>query len=392
MAKLKLITITLGIIAIVLLSTFVAVENSSQIQSSAPKFFVGVEVGWLANVAQCKAVIDQVKNYTNLLIIASPLITGHEATLNETCDYATNAGMYVMAYFSMQMFPDTVDNNSQTGIPDFRPFIWMLKAKERYNDHFLGVYFNDEAGGQVLDSNNTKTFGPQPNYSEIANIFIQSNTAKMDIYKYFGYPNGVPIFTSDYGLYWFDYKSGFDVVLAQFGWNNSRLTQIALTRGAAKIQNKDWGAIITWTYNVPPYLESGAQLYEDLVLAYNSGARYAAVYDAANLYANSTLTKDHYNALKEFWSYIQQNPDKQGSQKADTALVLPQDYGFGFRSANDSVWGIKPDPKTAKMYADVQGLLREFGSGLDIVYGEAEYNATITNSYDKILTWTNGSP
>jgi hypothetical protein len=196
---------------------------------------------------------------------------------------------------------------------------------------------------------------------------------------------GVSMFTSDYGLYWFDYKTGFDVVMAQFGWNNSRPLQIALTRGAANVQGKDWGAIVTWTTDQPPYLEGSSQLYQDLVLAYESGAKYAAVYDASNNFLSTTLTPDHYNALKDFWNYVQANPNKQGILKADTALALPQNYGFGFRSTNDSVWGIKPDNMTAQVYKDVQSFLSEYGSRLDLVYDDATFNSITTSKYSKII-------
>ena len=63
---------------------------------------------------------------------------------------------------------------------------------------------------------------------------------------------GIKTFTSDYRLYWFDYLGGFDVMLAQFGWNNTVMQEIALARGAAKLQNKTWGTIITWKYDQPP--------------------------------------------------------------------------------------------------------------------------------------------
>jgi hypothetical protein len=393
MAKLKIITLALGLIAIVLLSLFLTAENFfSDRPDSPPKFFVGIEIGWLANVNECKAIIDKVKDYTNLVIIASPSITGKEAALNETCDYAYKAGMYFMAYFSMQIFPDnyTLTNSTEMPSSTLRPFMWEMVAKQKYGNQFLGVYFNDEPGGQVLDSKVIVTPAEPVNYTAIADAYVQRTTQRMDVYSYLRDRGvGAPVFTSDYGLYWFDYQAGFDVVLAQFGWNNSRLIQIGLTRGAAKVQNRYWGAIVTWTYDVPPYLETGVELYEDLALAYDSGAKYAAIYDSSINYTDTTLTEDHFTALKNFWTYMQQNPDMQGILDADAALVLPQDYGFGFRSPVDSVWGVKPDSTTAKMYADVHNLLSEYGSGLDIVYGEAEYNIAITRSYSKVLTWTN---
>jgi len=82
------------------------------------------------------------------------------------------------------------------------------------------------------------------------------------------------LFSSDYALYWFDYKAGYDVIFAEFGWNYSRPLNVALCRGAASAQKKEWGVMITWTYDEPPHLESGEKLYEDMVFAYENGAKY----------------------------------------------------------------------------------------------------------------------
>ena len=93
---------------------------------------------------------------------------------------------------------------------------------------------------------------------------------------------GIDVLTADYGLYWFDYQAGYDAVLAEFGWNNSREQQIALVRGGARTFDRDWGAMITWTYSNftgSPYIESGPELFDDLLLAYNNGAKYAIVFD-----------------------------------------------------------------------------------------------------------------
>ena len=198
------------------------------------------------------------------------------------------------------------------------------------------------------------------------------------------------LFTSDYALYWFDYELGYDTVLTQFGWNNSRQMQLSLTRGAANVQNKLWGAIVTWTYNQSPYLESGAQMYDDMVLAYNSGASYIAVYDSSQNYTSTTLTQEHFDALESFWNYVQHNPGKHGSIKTDQAVVLPQEYGFGFRSPNDSVWQYhQVDTWTQKMYKDVTNLVNQFNSSLDIVYSDPEFKNLIQSKYNKILYWPN---
>ena len=89
-------------------------------------------------------------------------------------------------------------------------------------------------------------------------------------------------FTSDYGLYWFDYKAGYYVVFAELGGNNgSRQLPISLCRGAATSQGKEWGVMITTRFYDGRILESGPELYDDLVLGYNSGAKVAVVFDYA---------------------------------------------------------------------------------------------------------------
>ena len=93
---------------------------------------------------------------------------------------------------------------------------------------------------------------------------------------------GIRTFTSDYVLYWFDYLGGYDVILAQFGWNNSYIQDIALVRGAARLQGKSWGAIITWKYTEPPYLASGEEIYNQMCTAYEAGAEYVVIFIVFN--------------------------------------------------------------------------------------------------------------
>ena len=368
---------------------------AKQTEGASKPFYVGIETGWNANVSQCEALIDQVKNYTNLYIIASPLILRNETMLNEVCDYAYNAGMYIMPAWYQDLF------NTSLG---YAPASWFTTAKERYGDKLLGIYFYDEPGGSQLDetinftSNNAYNETSQPiSYQDYADWYFQIWTQG----------NGVPVaanltrslgsslFTSDYALYWFDYELGYNTVLAEFGWNNSRPLQVSLVRGAAEAQNKSWGAIVTWTYDQAPYLETPSQMYNDMVLAYHSGASYVAIYDSSKNYVNTTLTNpEYFNKLKEFWNYVQQNPGKQGSLKADTALVLPQNYAFGFRSPTDSVWqyhtttGWTQDKIwTQKMYNDTTALISQKGSKLDVVYSDPQFQQAIKKAYSNVLNW-----
>ncbi len=336
--------------------------------------------------------IDKVKNYTNLFVIASPLILSDEALLNDTCDYAFKAGLYFLpAYYQDTNLPINSSSNP------YIPALWFAAAKERYGDRLLGIYFYDEPSGSQLDKNNEIIPNPvlQPNqaksYLDYANydfwLWTHGDNGVQAVANFTHSLNST-VFTSDYGLYWFDYELGYDTILAQFGWNNSRPLQIALTRGAAAVQNKTWGATITWTFGQPPYLESGAQMYNDMVLAYDSGASYIAVYDSSQNYTSTTLKQEHFDALKEFWTYVQHNPGKHGSLNANTALVLPQDYGFGFRTPTDSVWQYhQADNWTQKLYSDVTNLINQYGSRIDIVYSDPEFQNSTNSKFRKILYW-----
>ena len=380
------------LVALVFLSfllAFTLLSPAKQTPGASKPFYVGIETGWNSTVADCKALIDKVKDYTNLFIIASPYILSNETLLNQTCDYAYKAGMYFMpAYYQ--------DLNSP-GYIGYTPESWFTSAKVRYGDRLLGIYFYDEPGGIQLDetvnltSNSFYNATSQPtSYVDYANWYfhIWTEGQGVPVAANFTHSLHSSLFTSDYALYWFDYKLGYDTVLAQFGWNNSRQLQISQLRGSAQVQDKTWGAIITWTYNQAPYLESGPQMYSDMVLAYNSGATYIAVYDSSQNYTSTTLTQGHFDALKDFWSYVKNNPYKQGYLKADTAVVLPDDYGFGFRSADDSVWQYHTASSwTEKLYSDITDLLNKYNSSFDIVYSDPQFDNRTQSLYGRILVW-----
>jgi hypothetical protein len=146
------------------------------------------------------------------------------------------------------------------------------------------------------------------------------------------------MFTADYGLYWYSYQAGYSGVFAEFVGNESRERHIALCRGAADAYGRDWGVIVTWKYNQPPYLESGYELYNDLALAYSSGAKYAVVFSYPETGQYGTLTEEHFSALKQFWNMLYANPSSFGKNSAEAAYVIPFDYGFGFRNTADTIW------------------------------------------------------
>jgi hypothetical protein len=178
--------------------------------------------------------------------------------------------------------------------------------------------------------------------------------------------------------------AGYDVVLAQFGWNHSRIQDIALIRGAAKLQNKEWGTIVTWTFSEPPYLDNGEKLYDDLMIAYNNGAKYFVVFNYPQLNEYGILTDEHFLAIERFWDKIQDNSE-HSPIIADTALVLPENYGYGLRRVDDTIWGLwEADEKSFQIWNITRKLLNNYGTNLDIVYDDSNFSI---EEYSRIFYW-----
>lgn len=253
-----------------------------------------------------------------------------------------------------------------------------------------GTISIDPNNSQTSDEHVFKTYEellsvrPFKNVDETAERFCARD---QDDLKFLS--NSTKVFTSDYALYWFDYKSGYDVLLAQIGWNISMPQQIAFVRGAAKQQNKDWGIIVTWKYNNPPYLDSGSEIQAQMRKAYEAGAKYIILF---NYYDNEqnpygTLKEEHFQALESFWNNVYKNPNViQGSNKADSVLILPKNYASGIRWKGDSIWGIfKADEKADQIWEITQTCLQNPNINLDIVYDDSKF--PLTTDYKNMFQW-----
>jgi hypothetical protein len=442
-----------------------------KISSADPEpFYLGVT--YCGNsVADAKQLIDKVKGYSNLIVIQSGELEFQQPPnkLNEICDYAVDRGMNFIVYFGSQ------HTNAR--------FNWLMNFHPSWKNHFLGIYFGDEIGGKMLDSNvwftNTEdnsnnlnkyangsvseylleansnvmyqpdgnivltkidygtggfydrnvtytTYYPNGtlttelqegnrsrirvennnnnslNYEEMwsqrpfqtfdeaAEKFIYASKSALD-FQMPNFADGTPAwnitnFTSDYALYWYDYKSDYDVVLAQFGWNQTLTQDIALARGAANLQNKSWGAMITWKYTQPPYLDSGDAIYNQMRTAYEAGAKYLIIFNYAENMTGpyGTLQQEHFDALQRFWNEVAQNPDvRRGGVKAEAVLVLPHNYGWGMRRPDDNIWGIwRADSRSTQIWSTLQEKLAQYGTRLDIAYQDEEF--PVGNGYSQV--------
>jgi len=385
------------------------VPNSSSISGPDERVFFGVTFGG-KTVDEAKLLVDKVKGYVNLLVVDSWDICarpdGNELT--EICQYAVDAGMYVIVYFDFIFYNlsrsiGNVYNDTSWEAYGITPWHlpWLKDARENWDSTFLGVYLYDEPGGNQIETgywggNNVtrsgapiRTFENVSDYSDAANRYVASlarsrslqlltNASMTDALD-----DRMPLFTSDFALYWFDYLAGYDVVFVELGWNNSRTQQIALCRGAANVQGKQWGAILTWTYTQPPYLTSSAELLQDMFTAYHAGAKYVVVFDyypypSSSVYG--TLTEAHFSAMKQFWSYVHTYPQTAYKKASgETAFVLPKDSGWGMRRTQyvkeDKIWGLWPEDEKVKVIGEnMNTLIEKYGLKLDIIYDDPTFD------------------
>ncbi len=403
-----------------------------ELPSSKLDSFVGVT--YCGNsVSEAKQLIDKVKGYSNLFVLQSGTLQRDFNAVNELGDYAVSAGLHFLPYFGVyieQTFSSWLDSakerwgdhlvgvyySDEKGgkmLDDYSEYDDVLTgdsiSKTRYGDIVVektnGIVIHYELNGiinlfepnrdgqevystyysngtvnvkqpSVLPSTSYQQLleeRPLKNVNEVAERFINRDKNNIDFLG-----NQTTVFSSDYALYWFDYQAGYDVMLSQIGWNISLNQQISLCRGAATVQNKEWGVVITWKYNSAPYLDSGDEIFNQLRTAYECGAKYFILfnfYEEGNSNPYGTLKDEHFEALENFWNDVVKNPlIDRGSIKAHSVVVLPENYGWGMRWESDTVWGVfKADSNASKLWTLLQENLANHGLNLDIVYDDSSY-------------------
>ena len=340
---------------------------------SKTEFFFGISYGQ-NSFEEAKNIIDKVKNYTNLFIINSyPLTTNNTNPneLNKICDYAAKSNLNFIVYF----FSFWAGNWQQN---------WVDTARSNWGERFLGVYLRDEPGGYQIEEGDLINGST---YAEASENFVNAISSSFSM-KFLN-ANNVEVFTSDFGLYYYDYLAGYNTVFAEFGWNNSRIQQIGLCRGAAKILNRDWGAIITWTYMHPPFIGSGEEIYKDMLTAYRSGAKYVVVFDYSKDPINGKygiLTDEHFEAMQQFWHYVNSMSNDNSIIHGKVAYTLPNYYGSAMRHPCDTIWGIwDADEKSAIIWENLSKLEKNYGLDLDIIYDDPQFD--MKNDYQYVYTW-----
>jgi len=341
------------------------------------EFYFGVSFGG-QTVQQAKDLIDKTKNYTNFFIINSYDISTNETALNEVCDYTAQAGLNFIVYF---------DFISRIAYPWHQT--WLDTANEQWGEKFHGIYLRDELGGKQIDTQ--EPIKNATDFNDAATQFVNNITQSNSMID--AKNKSLTTFTADYALYWWDYLAGYDTVFVELGWNLSSAQQIALCRGAANIQGKDWGAIIVWASYEPPYLGSAQEVYEEMVYAYSAGAKYVTIfnyptYPESNPYG--ILTEEHFEVMEQFWNYTKTAHREDTEGNAEAVLVLPKDYGWGMRRNEyifqDNIWGLWPEDEQSPMIMKIANrLLGEYGFQIDIVYSDDRFN--FQSKYQQVYYW-----
>jgi hypothetical protein len=335
--------------------------------------------------------IDKVAGYVNLVILGSLDLTTDTAKLTLVCDHIYQKGLHFIVYVA---FGEGGEDAPPRG-PDSQFF---ANAVERYGDKFLGVYLFDEVGGKLMDGAHSIDLTFADTYSEAAIIYTHHlNYYLGNISEYYA-PAQFPLYTSDYALYWYDYLAGYDIIFTEYVGNQSRQIATGLCRGAAKALNKEWGVIITWTNGLDgleSFVENPEELYNDMVLAYQNGAKYILVFNSPDQFnpptEYGTLKDEHFERMEQFWKYTHKEHSVE-HYPANTAFVLPKDYGYGFRSSDDKIWGKwEADSIAPQIWEDVHTLLETHVLSLDIVYETRIADTPINLPYDKLIFWNGTS-
>jgi hypothetical protein len=353
--------------------------------------------------AEAKLLIDKTKDYTNLFVLQSGPISKNETATNEVCDYAFDTGLDFVVFFGW----------FDTACPWQTP--WLDFAKDRWGDSFLGVYLFDEPGGVQLDYNWTswwrhiKNVDPEfyetirsyieqdenqtvtRDYAEATKRYLVNLWTHIELDKLS--EHSVKAFTSDYALYWFDYLAGYDTVFVELGWNHNIQKHIGLCRGAANVQQKDWGTIIVWKDRIAETDEgtykTGPEMLYDMLVSYEAGADYIIIFNyptdpPGNPYG--ILTDEHFEAMQKFWNYMQHNPEEYGKTTGQAALVLPEDYAWGMRHIDDKIWGYwGPDDLSPQIWELYYHLLVQYGLSLDVVYDDPDF--PLADMYPELYYW-----
>ena len=135
--------------------------------------------------------------------------------------------------------------------------------------------------------------------------------------------------------------------------------------------------------------KTGQEMLDDMMVSYETGADYIIIFNyptdpPGNPYG--ILTDEHFEAMQQFWDYMQHTPEDYGKTVAEAVLVLPENYAWGMRNPEDRIWGYwGADEKSQQIWNIYYELLDCYGLSLDIVY--EDHHFPVADIYQEIIYW-----
>ncbi len=106
--------------------------------------------------------------------------------------------------------------------------------------------------------------------------------------------------------------------------------------------------------------------------AYNAGAKYVVVFNYPQTNPYGVLSEDQFAAIKAFHNYVLKTPQNKTSNFDSVAYVVPDNFGWGFRNPQDTIWGVSDtDENSQLIWNEVNALIQTYGDGFDIIVGSA---------------------
>jgi hypothetical protein len=131
------IKIIICLIITIFIVTFVGNVSLAKINSDNKPFYVGVTYCG-SPVQAAKELIDNVKGYTNLFVLQSGTLQWNISAMDEIGDYTIASDLN---------YAVSGGTGNTVGLT-----VWLNGAKERWGEQFIGIYYNDEPGGKMLDT------------------------------------------------------------------------------------------------------------------------------------------------------------------------------------------------------------------------------------------------
>ena len=142
---------------------------------------------------------------------------------------------------------------------------------------------------------------------------------------------------------------------------------------------------------MPPYLENGTAMLQDMLTAYQAGAKYIVVFNYPTYPEANPVRNPDAGSIRRHGRILESNtlqPKKHvWNRKCTSGSCSAKRLWLGHeKSATDLIWGIwNSDGLSPIIWNSMNQLLKTYGSRLDIIYNDTEFN--FTEKYSKIYYW-----